>query len=95
MSTQSRVYYLILEDLKLSSNIIEAASQPDWMRIFRASVLSSIARTLESKQLRDGVAAVSHLLRSVSGGDCSPSVNTGQEPVPGEKRHVWQIAEIH
>ncbi len=185
MSTQSRIYYLVLGGLGLLSNIIEAASQPDWMRTFRAAftgsphcaplkgslmctiailvagqfpaardtathlypdnarfkeswndlkrildgiicaecrkairispspgnshvcaqqqaggdstcafVLSLVARTLESKQLRDGVATVSHLLQSVSGGDGSPFIDTGQEPVPGQKRHVWQNADI-
>ena len=37
MSSQSRVYYLVLGGLGLIANTIEAASQPDWLQAFRSS----------------------------------------------------------
>ena len=37
MSSQSRIFYLILGGLGLLANTIEAASQPKWMRTFRSS----------------------------------------------------------
>ncbi|MCJ1460599.1 hypothetical protein MMC28_010981 [Mycoblastus sanguinarius] len=58
-----------------------------------ASLLASVTEEIVSKQLRDGLATLSHLLRDVKSRSFLPAIDT-TTPVTGQKLHTWQMAEF-